>query len=145
MFDKYQTNCERINDIANACEREQRERTEAETAEFNALKRENDLLQMRMHAAASEQLRENPANVDDVNRIVRENMAAGRQTQLVLMRDLIMVSDATTGGIVPVKINDVLDPLVVSIHAPTRGATVGQRLAHRRFGCFNPRTHTGCD
>lgn len=112
LFDKYQTNCERINDIANACEREQRERTEAETVEFNELKRENELLQMRMHAAASEQLRENPANVDDVNRIVRENMAAGRQTQLMLMRDLIMVSDATTGGIVPVKINDVLDPLV---------------------------------
>ena len=53
LFDKYQTNCERINDIANACEREQRERTEAETVEFNELKRENELLQMRMHAAAS--------------------------------------------------------------------------------------------
>ena len=112
LFDAYQTNCERINDIANACEREQRERTDAETAEYNAIKRENDLLQMRMHAAASEQLRDNPTSADDVNRIVRENMAAGRQTQIMLMRDLIMVSDVTTGGIVPVKINDVLDPLV---------------------------------
>lgn len=110
MVDKYQTNCERISEIANACEREQRERTDAETAEFNALTRENQILQMKMQAAAA--TRENANAAADANRIIRENMAAGRQTQIMLMRDLIMVSDATTGGIVPVKINDVLDPLV---------------------------------
>ena len=110
LVDKYQTNCERISEIANACEREQRERTDAETAEFNALTRENQILQMKMQAAAA--TRENANAAADANRIIRENMAAGRQTQIMLMRDLIMVSDATTGGIVPVKINDVLDPLV---------------------------------
>ena len=33
----------------------------------------------------------------------------------------------------------------VSIHAPTRGATVPLSCPHSRPACFNPRTHTGCD
>ncbi len=33
----------------------------------------------------------------------------------------------------------------VSIHAPTRGATFWYRRGRRGYGCFNPRTHTGCD
>ena len=112
LVNKYQTNCERISEIANACEKEQRERNEAETAEYNALVRENQLLQMKMQAAAVEQLCENPNTLEDVNRIIRENMNNGRQTQIMLMRDLVMVSDVTAGGIIPVKIQDILDPLV---------------------------------
>lgn len=112
LVNQYQTNCERISEIANTCEKEQRERNEAENAEYNALVRENQLLQMRMQAAAAEQLRENPNTVEDVNRIIRENMNGGRQTQIMLMRDLVMVSDVTAGGIIPVKIQDILDPLV---------------------------------
>lgn len=112
LVNKYQANCERISEIADACEKEQRERTDAETTEFNALARENQLLQMKMQAAAAEQLRENPNTVEDVNRIIRENMNAGRQTQIMLVRDLMMVSDVTPGGIVPVKVQDILEPLV---------------------------------
>ena len=33
----------------------------------------------------------------------------------------------------------------VSIHAPTRGATVPSSYVHRSSWCFNPRTHEGCD
>ena len=33
----------------------------------------------------------------------------------------------------------------VSIHAPTRGATSSGRSRSHRGVCFNPRTHTGCD
>ena len=80
LVNQYQTNCNRISEIADACEREQRERNEAENTEFNALQRENQLLQMRLQAAAVEHLRENPNAVEDANRIIRENMAAGRQT-----------------------------------------------------------------
>lgn len=112
LVDKYQTNCDRISEIADACEKEQRERNEAEKTEYGALVRENQLLQMRMQAAAAEQLRQNPNTVADVNKIIRENMAEGRQTQIMLMRDLVMVSDVSAGGIVPVKIQDILDPLV---------------------------------
>lgn len=112
LVDKYQANCNRISEIADACEKERRERNEAENTEFNALQRENQLLQMRLQAAAAEHQRENPNTVEDANRVIRENMAAGRQTQIMLMRDLVMVSDATAGGIVPVKIQDILEPLV---------------------------------
>lgn len=112
LVNKYQTNCDRIGEIADACEREQRERTEAETAEYNALMRENQLLQMKMQAVAVEQLRENPNTSAEASRIIRENVAAGRQTRIMLMRDLVMVSDVTAGGIIPVKMQDILDPLV---------------------------------
>ena len=112
LVDRYQSNCDRINEIADLCEKEQRERTEAETTEYNALVRENQLLQMKMQALAVEHLRENATTVEDANRIIRENVAAGRQTQIMLMRDLVMVADVTTGGIIPVKMQDILDPLV---------------------------------
>lgn len=112
LVNKYQANCDRIGEIADACEKEQRERTEAETAEYNALLRENQLLQMKMQAVAVEKLRENPNTVEDANRIIRENVAAGRQTQIMLVRNLVMVADTTAGGIVPVKVQDILDPLV---------------------------------
>jgi HK97 family phage major capsid protein len=110
LVNQYQTNCDRISAIADACEKEQRERNSAEEAEFQALTRENQLLQMRMQALAAET---DPAEtVREANQIIRENMSAGRQTQIMLMRDLVMVSDANNGGIVPVKIQDILDPLV---------------------------------
>lgn len=113
LVNKYQTNCDRISAIADMCEKEQRERNEAETAEFNALVRENQLLQMRMQAIALDKMggNSNADNVKEANRIIRENMAAGRQTQIMLMRDLVMVADAHAGGIVPVKVQDILDPL----------------------------------
>lgn len=112
LVNKYQTNCDRIGEIADLCEKEQRERTEAETAEYNALMRENQLLQMKMQAVAVEQLRENPNTSAEASRIIRENVAAGRQTRIMLMRDLVMVSNVTAGGIIPVKMQDILDPLV---------------------------------
>ena len=34
---------------------------------------------------------------------------------------------------------------LVSIHAPTRGATYIRMVRAIRLACFNPRTHTGCD
>ena len=34
---------------------------------------------------------------------------------------------------------------IVSIHAPTRGATTFSHSNKVRINCFNPRTHTGCD
>lgn len=114
LVDKYQANCDRIGEIAELCEKEQRERNEAETAEFNALVRDNQLLQMRMQSIALDTMggNSNADNAREANRIIRENMAAGRQTQIMLMRDLVMVADAHAGGIVPVKIQDILDPLV---------------------------------
>lgn len=112
LMDEYQSNCERISEIADTCEKEKRERTEAESKEYEALCRSNQLLQMKMQAAAAEQLRDSSDSVAEAETIIRENMQNGRQTQIVLTRELMMVSDGSAGGIVPVKMQDVIDPLV---------------------------------
>ena len=111
LIDKYQVNCDRINEIADVCEKEQRERTEAETKEFEALARENQLLQMKMQAATAAHLRENPNAMEDAATIIRENAMKGLQTEILLVRDLMMVSDITSGGIVPLNVQDILRPL----------------------------------
>lgn len=111
LINKYQANCDRITEIADACEKEQRERSETENTEFEAIMRENQLLQMKMQAATSEHLRENPNASADASRIIRENMQAGKQTQVLLVRDLVMVSDADAGAVVPLRIQDILTPL----------------------------------
>lgn len=112
LINKYQANCDRITEIADVCEKEQRERNEAENKEFEAIMRENQLLQMKMQAATAEHLRENPNASADASRIIRENMQAGKQTQILLVRDLVMVSDVNAGAIVPLKVQDILTPLV---------------------------------
>lgn len=112
LYMRYRENCDRIREMAELCERENRVRNEAEESEYQTLVRENQMLQMRVQAALADYLRENPNTSADATRIIRENMAAGRQTEIRLMRELVMVSDAQSGGIVPVKIQDILDPLV---------------------------------
>ena len=112
LYMRYRENCDRIREMAELCERENRVRNEAEESEYQTLARENQMLQMRVQAASADYLRENQNTSADATRIIRENMAAGRQTEIRLMRELVMVSDAQSGGIVPVKIQDILDPLV---------------------------------
>lgn len=112
LYMRYRENCDRIREMAELCERENRVRNEAEESEYQTLVRDNQMLQMRVQAASADYMRENPNTSADATRIIRENMAAGRQTEIRLMRELVMVSDAQSGGIVPVKIQDIIDPLV---------------------------------
>lgn len=116
LVNKYQTNCERINAIADACEQEQRERTEAETKEYEALARENQLLAMRMQTATVDYLRENPNAQMDAEKLIRENVSNGRKTEITLVREGefagLMVSDATSGGIIPLNVQDFIKPLI---------------------------------
>lgn len=111
LIDKFQQNCDRITAIADACEKEQRERNEAENAEFEALTRENQMLQMKMQAATAEHLRENPSAQDDAIKIIRENAASGQRTEIMFLRDMMMVQDVAKGAIVPLNIQDILKPL----------------------------------
>lgn len=116
LVQKYQANCTRINEIADACETEQRERNEAETKEFEALTRENQLLGMRMQAATADYLRENPNANAEAEKLIRENLKSGRKTEITLVRSGefagMMVADATNGGIVPLRVQDFIEPLV---------------------------------
>ncbi|MGI6233398.1 MAG: phage major capsid protein [Prevotella sp.] len=111
LIDKFQQNCDRITEIADVCEREKRERNESETTEFEAIMRENQLLQMKMQAAAAEHLRENPNAPDDAIKIIRENAANGRKSEIIFVRDIMMVGDVAKGSIVPLNVQDILKPL----------------------------------
>lgn len=111
LIDKYQANCDRINEIADGCEKEQRERNESENKEFEALVRENQLLQMKMQAATAEHLRQNPNAQEDAIRIIRENAGNGKKTEILFVRDIMMVSDIAAGAIVPLNIQDIIKPL----------------------------------
>lgn len=112
LVNKYQANCSRIEEIADSCEKEGRERNEAENAEYKALVRENEILRMKMQAVMADIPAADYRSEAEASRVIRENVAAGRPTPILLKRDLVMVSDATEGGIVPVKIQEILDPLV---------------------------------
>ncbi len=111
LINQYQQNCDRITEIADACEKEQRERNTEENTEFETLMRENQLLQMKMQAATAEHLRENPNAQDDAIKIIRENVASGQRTEIMLLRDMMMVEDVAKGGIIPLNIQDILKPL----------------------------------
>lgn len=111
LVNKYQANCDRIGEIAETCEKEQRGRTEAEDKEFAALTRENQLLQMKMQAATAEHLRENPNAAADAVRIIRENASRGQKTEITFVRDLMMVSDVSSGALVPLNVQEILKPL----------------------------------
>lgn len=111
LIERFQTNCDRITEIADACEREQRERNAEEEKEFAALQRNNQLLQMKMQAAASDHLRQNPDAVAQAATIIRENAARGAKTEIMLVRDVMMVSDVESGGIVPLNVQDFIRPL----------------------------------
>lgn len=111
MIDRYKVNCDRMNEIAEQCERESRVRNEAEDNEFNALVRENQLLQMKMQSAAAEHLRANPNAAADALRLIRENASHGRKTEIVFCRDIMTVSDVRSGEIVPLAVQEILKPL----------------------------------
>lgn len=129
LYMRYRENCDRIREMAELCERENRMRNEAEETEYQMLVRENQMLQMKVQAAAVDYLRENPNSRIDANRIIRENMTAGRQTEIRLMRELVMVSDVQSGGIVPVKMQDILDPLVEGLILDKLGLPMPTGLA----------------
>lgn len=111
LINKYQQNCDRITEIADLCEKEKRERNDAENAEFEGIMRENQLLQMKMQAATADHLRENPNAREEAIRVIRENAANGHRTELMFVRDMMMVKDIANDAIIPLNVQDILTPL----------------------------------
>lgn len=105
LTEKYQANQERIAAIADACEREKRDRTDAEKAEYESLVRENEMLQMRMHVV------DMPEPEDDVTAVVRENLAGNRRTEMRANVTHVVTNDVKNSGIIPVKVQEILKPL----------------------------------
>lgn len=111
LVNQYQANCDRIREMADTCENENRERNDAENKEFETLCRDNQLLQMKMQAATAEHLRENPNAAEEAITLIRENAKNGKKSEIIFVRDMMMVSDVNAGGIIPLNVQDILKPL----------------------------------
>jgi HK97 family phage major capsid protein len=113
LADQYQVNCERINEIADTCESENRERTEAETAEYVRLTRENGILQMRMQAAVAAAAK-GSTPVVDTDSILRESLLENNQKVTIsCMREVTPQTTAALDGtgIIPIAQQEILGPI----------------------------------
>ena len=130
LIDKYQSNCNRISEIADACEKEQRERNEAENKEFEALTRENQMLQMKMQALSAEQLRDVNAGVD-TDTVLRENLLNNRKVTIKLEREVRpqTTAELVEAGIIAVSQQEVLGPVRTGLIWDKVGLTVRSGLA----------------
>ncbi|SJZ42735.1 phage major capsid family protein [Porphyromonas cangingivalis] len=111
LINKYQANCDRINEIADLCEREARQRNDAEQKEFDTLCRDNQMIQMRIQVSAADFVRDNPGSKAEAEALIRENAQSGKHTEIRLMRDFMMVSDVQSAGVIPVNVMDIIRPL----------------------------------
>lgn len=102
---------DRLNAMADTLEREQRCLTADEEQERSALTSELQGLELRMYAHAQAYNRENPDAAAEAVRLIRENARAGRKSEIVFVRAMMMVSDAQTGGAIPLNIQDIVRPL----------------------------------
>lgn len=113
LVTQYKANCDRISEMAETLQKEGRERNEAENIEYEKLKRDNQVLQMQMQALTADPADPHGAlSPREIDKIIRENVRSGQRTEIMLVRDMVMVTDANSGGIIPVRIKDILDPLV---------------------------------
>lgn len=115
LVNKYQENCERIGAIAETCEKEQRERTPEETTEYNALMRENNVLQMKMQATAAEALGTDVKAVD-TDAMLREYLLDKNNARKVTIAVMREVTPQTTAalvdtGIIPVSQQEMIEPI----------------------------------
>ena len=114
LVNQFQENCERINAIADACENEQRERTEQEEAEYGNLLRDNQLLQMRMQAAINAGGEAEARSVSaQLREALNEAMENGSRNpvMLTLTREIQTTAALEGTGIIPVNDQEMLAPL----------------------------------
>lgn len=140
LVEQWEKNNARINEIADVCEKENRTRTEQEDMEYRNLLAKKEILGMRMAAAAHVQAEgaTREENIEKAETIIRENVLAGRPTNIVFSRSndpsgtgkLMMVADAATGGIIPITIEDFVKPIQEKvIYNQLPGLTIKTGLA----------------
>ena len=128
LVNKYQANCDRINEIADTCENEQRERNDAEDAEYKTLSRENQLLQMRMHAIAVESGSAAKVNTDEILREMLLNK--NQKVTISLMREVTPQTTAALAdtGIIPSQEQEMLGPIRLGLIYDKVGLTIRSGL-----------------
>lgn len=129
MVMRHQENCDRIEQIADLCERENRERTDAEETEYRALRHDNELISMRAQAFAMPVA---PATTSSPTALLREAVndgrpnsrvaflfrreEAGQGTAATTAQTAVAPSPMTTAGladtgIIPVSEQEMLRPI----------------------------------
>lgn len=120
LVEKYQQNCARIEEMADMCEKEQRERNEAENAEFETLRRENQVLQMKLQAAQA--MKDEP--VQDADTQLRELMKNRKEARIILVREIQTTAALADTGIIPVQQQEMLKPLRAGLIWDKVGITI---------------------
>lgn len=108
LIGRFQANCDRLTEIADTCERENRPRNDAETAEAETIGRENSMLMMRVQAAQAESL---TVREYDPDAMLRESLDARIPATIVLTRDLQMSDSVDGTGLIPIDEQEMLKPL----------------------------------
>lgn len=113
----------RIGEIAALCEREQRTRTEAEEKEYLDLVREKSLCEMKLNAISTPEVRPQGRSLTQV---VRDRLRSGSnepvrialraddgatQTRTTPADEYTTTTEVESGGMMPVRIEDVVKPL----------------------------------
>lgn len=130
LIDRHQEICARIEELADVCARESRVRTPEEDTEYEALIREDQITCMKMQAALAPALTENAREREaEAVRVIRENAKGGRKTEILFVRDMMMVSDVQSGGIIPLNVQDILGPLTEGFILDKVGLTMKTGLA----------------
>lgn len=111
LIERHQQNTSRITEIADVCEKENRERTEAENDEYDRLVRDNQIVSMKLQALQSPALPSQNATPDA---LVREAIKGGnKKVEIVLTRDVTLMTTAGVEGtgLIPVQEEEMLKPL----------------------------------
>lgn len=111
LSDRMQEVNDQLLAIYDVAEREHRELTDEEQATADRCEREAHNIQQRLNAIARAVAGDNPGIRQEMGEMIRENYLAGVRTEIVFSRDLMMVEDAASGGLVPLNVMDIMPPL----------------------------------
>ena len=129
---KFQDNCARIREMADLCEKEQRERNEAEEREFVNLTRENQVLQMRIQSEAAAAYGNMSVPAVDTDAMLRERLLNRQQNvTIAMMREVTPQTTAALAdtGIIPVQEQEILGPVRKGLIWDKVGITIRSGLA----------------
>ncbi|MDO5395647.1 MAG: phage major capsid protein [Bacteroidales bacterium] len=130
LVDKHQTNCARITEIADACEKENRERTEKEETEYKRLKRENEIIRMKMAAYSAPDAMKAESPTEQLREAVNGARSGGKVT-IMLARETQLMTTASVAdtGIIPIEEQEMLKPLRAGLIYDKVGLNIRSGLA----------------
>lgn len=128
MFARQQANRQRIAEIADLCEREQRQRTEAEELEYRNLLRDNQQIEMRTNAIQLPSEKAVVSPTAQLREIVNGAQPSTR-VSVMLQRDMMMTGALEDTGIIPVAEQEMLKPLRAGLIYDKVGLNIRSGLA----------------